>query len=227
VYRTSGDIMATYGSVVRNLQTTIEYARGGLSRPGCWAYPDMLEIGCANGTHGDLDVGLSFVESRSHFGAWCVVSSPLTLSFDVRNETLLEAYWPIIANKEAIHINQAWYGHSGSPFKVSDETVQLTHTEGLPLVGKMGATEVPSWQYFYKPLDAGKVAVFLMNHGEAPVTVSLKFGEVPGLVGSRVKVRDVWQQKSLGVFSGVLHVNELPSHDSFFLVLEALDTGTE
>merc|ERR1719210_2155793 len=50
-YRTSGDIMATYGSMVRNLQTTIDYAQNGLSKPGCRAYPDMLEIGCANGTH--------------------------------------------------------------------------------------------------------------------------------------------------------------------------------
>lgn len=45
VYRTSMDVMSSYASVVRNLQTVVPYADAGLSRPGCWAYPDMLEIG--------------------------------------------------------------------------------------------------------------------------------------------------------------------------------------
>ena len=33
------------GSVVGNLQTTTEWAQKNLSRPGCWGYPDMLEVG--------------------------------------------------------------------------------------------------------------------------------------------------------------------------------------
>jgi hypothetical protein len=37
----------------------------------------MLEVGCEDGPGGSLDPGLSFVEARTHFGAWCIVSSPL------------------------------------------------------------------------------------------------------------------------------------------------------
>jgi alpha-galactosidase len=39
-YRSSGDIRASYDSVVGNLQTTIPLAAQNLSTPGCWAYPD-------------------------------------------------------------------------------------------------------------------------------------------------------------------------------------------
>ena len=42
--RTSGDVRASYGSVVGNLLTTVPYAQKNLSKPGCWAYPDMLEV---------------------------------------------------------------------------------------------------------------------------------------------------------------------------------------
>lgn len=39
-YRTSTDIRANYASILANLQTVTGYATGGLSAPGCWAYPD-------------------------------------------------------------------------------------------------------------------------------------------------------------------------------------------
>ncbi|CAE8716689.1 unnamed protein product, partial [Polarella glacialis] len=48
-FRTSGDVRASYGSVVGNLQTTVQWAQKQLSKPGCWAYPDMLEVGCQHG----------------------------------------------------------------------------------------------------------------------------------------------------------------------------------
>ena len=49
MYRTSGDVRASYGSIVANLQTTVKFATANLSKPGCWAYPDMSEIGNFNG----------------------------------------------------------------------------------------------------------------------------------------------------------------------------------
>jgi len=76
-FRTSGDIRAKYESVVANLQTTIQWAEKSLSKPGCWGYPDMLEVGCAHGPGGQGDPGLSAVETRTHFGAWCIVCAPL------------------------------------------------------------------------------------------------------------------------------------------------------
>ena len=43
-YRTSQDVRASFTSVVHNLETTVPFARLNLSFPGCWAYPDMLEV---------------------------------------------------------------------------------------------------------------------------------------------------------------------------------------
>ena len=39
------------------------------------------------------------METRSHFAAWAIVSSPLTLAMDVNNDTVMDAVWDIIANK--------------------------------------------------------------------------------------------------------------------------------
>jgi hypothetical protein len=44
MYRTSGDVRASYGSVLLNLQTTVKFAEAGNSRPGCWAYPDSARL---------------------------------------------------------------------------------------------------------------------------------------------------------------------------------------
>lgn len=103
-FRTSGDISSYWGSMWRNLQTTVPYLGNiPLSRPGTWAYPDMLEVGnLAN-----------FSEDRSHFGAWVVVSAPLVLGYDLTNMTTTKRVWPIISNTEAIAISQTWAGHPG------------------------------------------------------------------------------------------------------------------
>ena len=89
LYRTSGDVRAKYSSVVGNLRTTGYYASNNLSYPGCWAYPDMLEVGCQHGPGGAGDPGLSASEAATHFAAWAIVSSPLTLSHDVNNATIM------------------------------------------------------------------------------------------------------------------------------------------
>ena len=84
----SQDIVRTWKGFFLNLQTM---SRGNsLSGPGCWAYPDMLEVGNMIG---------KYYESRAHFGAWCVTSSPLILSFDLTNTDILKDVWNIIANK--------------------------------------------------------------------------------------------------------------------------------
>ena len=44
MYRSSTDIQPSYGSVLTNLETIPPLASANLSRPGCWAYPDMLEV---------------------------------------------------------------------------------------------------------------------------------------------------------------------------------------
>ena len=45
------------------------------------------------------------VEDRSQFGMHAITSSPLMLSFNVTNTTLLSMVWDIISNQEAILVS--------------------------------------------------------------------------------------------------------------------------
>ena len=44
-YRASTDINSSPDSWFSNLQTIVPEVTRNLSRPSCWAYPDMLEVG--------------------------------------------------------------------------------------------------------------------------------------------------------------------------------------
>lgn len=226
-YRTSGDVRASYPSIVANLQTTIKYATQKLSYPGCWAYPDMLEVGCAHGPGGPSDPGLTPAETRSHFGAWCIVSSPLTLSHDVNNDTIMDAIWPVIANPEAIAVNQAWDGNSGQPFAQSETMIKLSDVNWAAAEKGMSDTELqalgeffaPSYQYFYKPLGNSNVAILLMNHDNSTNTLAFNFSSVPNSPCSTCVVRDIFARKDLGKFTNSYTANQLGPHDAAFLLI--------
>ena len=97
--------------MLRRLQTIVPFLR--LSRPGCWGYLDMLEVGHPPGGTGE---GQSFenVHSwRTHFAAWAIASSPLILSLDLANQTLVDLVWPFVTNKEVLAINSQWSGEAG------------------------------------------------------------------------------------------------------------------
>ena len=81
------------------------------SGPGCFAYADMLEIGAP--ALGDPSIPndcpgkarLTVEEAKGSFGAWCAISSPLILSFDVANLTEYDTWWPVVSNTRAIAIH--------------------------------------------------------------------------------------------------------------------------
>jgi len=217
-YRTSGDVRASYASIMHNLGTVFPLAGQNLSYPGCWAYPDMLQVGCQHGPGGKNDPGLSIEETRTHFGAWAVVSSPLTLSHDVNDPATTEKIWDVISNTEIIEVNQAYAGFSGSSFASSDNYVALTdayieNTEGEEPV------LAPSSTYLYKPLGGGKIAVVLLNSGDSAADLEFKFTDIPHVTGSTFNVRDLWAHKDLGSATGSFTAKQVASHDCAFLVL--------
>mmetsp|Transcript_19432 Transcript_19432/g.29016 ORF Transcript_19432/g.29016 Transcript_19432/m.29016 type:complete len:241 (-) Transcript_19432:67-789(-) len=219
-YRTSLDIRANYISVLWNLHSTSQWAKKNLSRPGCWAYPDMLEVGCKHGAGGIIDIGLNPAETRTHFGAWCVVSSPLTLSYNITDDKISDDVWPIVSNREAIAINQAWAGHSGSTFSNSAETHELEHPEK--------GFKFTSWlhEYFYKPLtwDGRKIAVLMVNHDPFfKADLKLTFGSIPGVKCQNCAVRSVWEEKDLGIFDSEYVARDVGQHDSVFLVVSSVE----
>lgn len=232
-YRSSGDIRANYESVLKNLMTVVPLANKGLSTPGCWAYPDMLEVGCADGPGGTTDKGLSFIEARTHFGAWSIVSSPLILSHDMTNDTITDAIWPIISNREVISVNQAWAGESGNLFAHSKVSITIKSSVPEKQNPLLNTQEVPQeasvhvWQQWSKKVNASTLAtaVLLMNNGFNNEDITLSFDEVPSFKGlpssQKYSVRCLYGHKDLGDFSGSYGVT-LEKHDSRLILVTPL-----
>lgn len=197
LFRTGGDIGPDFEGVMAKLQATIPYQdlKNPISRPGCWAYPDMLEVGNFN----EANSTLGFIESRSHFGGWCIVSAPLIIGMDVTDKAKLDGVWPILNNMEAIAVNQAWAGHPG----------RLV-SEGGP--NDPAPAGPKAYQVWAKPMPGGGQAVYVVNRSNKPVTLAVNLASV-GLVGT-VRARDVWNQKDLGSISGTFPIPSLGVHDS-------------
>ena len=81
LYRVSSDIAPQFYSTVWNLQHVVPFNRlaDPLSRPGCFAYPDMSQVARL----------ASVAEDQAHFAAWSIVSSPQVLGFDLTDAAVL------------------------------------------------------------------------------------------------------------------------------------------
>eukprot|EP01060_Flectonema_neradi_P032345 TRINITY_DN5122_c0_g1_i1.p1 TRINITY_DN5122_c0_g1~~TRINITY_DN5122_c0_g1_i1.p1 ORF type:complete len:413 (+),score=72.92 TRINITY_DN5122_c0_g1_i1:52-1290(+) len=199
-FRSSHDIHPTWESIFSNLQSTTPFQDElqPLSRPGTWAYPDMLQVGNMP----------SFNEDRTHFGAWCIVSSPLTLGHNPLDKNVTDKIWPIISNTEAIAVNQAWFGHPGR--LVRNET------------DDSGDVTIQHWT---KKLHVSnkKAAVLLLNNASSSKAAVVDLGELGFPTDTPVSVRDIWEHTNLPDATGKISLGLLASHDSRFLLLELKD----
>ena len=200
-YRTSVDIQGNWNSMISNLQSVVKYVNHDppLSRPGAWAYPDMLEVGNWHAT---------FTEDRAHFGAWCISSSPLVLGFDLTNKTTMDRVWSIVANRELIAVNQAWHGSPGILVKKASKS---------SLFGR------PIYQVWSKPVGSSMVAVYLLNNdapsNERDITFKLADVGVPASA-TDVSIRCLYEHKDLGKVSGsTFTAKGIQGHDSRFFRL--------
>merc|ERR1712216_532204 len=109
-YRTSGDNFPSFWNGMKNTLIESEAFLNvtppvPASRPGCWAFADMLSIGSSvmaqifHDKHPDCPLKMSALEEETLFATWAIISSPLILSFDVTNDKEVERLWPIIANE--------------------------------------------------------------------------------------------------------------------------------
>jgi|TARA_B110000208_G_C11647732_1_gene386874 hypothetical protein len=126
----------------------------------------------------------------------------------------------VIANKEVLAVNQAYFGDSGGVFETSADvglTVELTDAfiEASPTEPRVNAA---AYQKLYKPVGGGKVAVLLMNSDTATQTLEADFSKVPGLTCTSCPVRDIWNHKDLGTAKGSWS-GKVDGHDAAFLVI--------
>ena len=117
---------------------------------------------------------MDFTASRTEFSFWCMWSSPLLVSTDLRNLTAQKR--SILMNYEAIAINQ------DPGFGAADRVTNQSN----------GA------QVWSRRLHNGDTAVLLYNaHSLLPAIVVASFAELGLPANTRVQVRDIWGETDL------------------------------
>jgi len=145
----------------------------------------------------------------------CIVSSPLVLGTDLTDPSVLARVWPIVANAEAIAVNQQWHGHPGRLVAQSPSfTAAILEQHD---VGGIVAAGAIGWQVWAKPQADGAMAVFVLNAGGTPVAVEVPLASL-GLSGE-CSVRDIWAQAAAGTARGTWSIHDLAPHDSRFVLL--------
>jgi len=96
----------------------------------------------------------------------------------------------------------------------------LDHSSVPP--GPVPAGDIHLWA---KPLPGGDTAVLVMNYNsDSNYTVDVEFdilgAKVSNSADAKMSVRDVWNKKDMGVFSGKFTTAELLPHDSGLFVLK-------
>ena len=143
------------------------------ARKGQWPDMDMLVVGLngKGGPSSDLGgKGCTYTEYQTQMSMWCMLSSPLALSNDLRHMT--DEDRRILLNKEIISINQDALGRAAER-KVNASTHQV----------------------YVRTLSGGRHAVALMNTSDSPLKLTADFKSL-GLNG-KYSLRDVWQHKQV------------------------------
>ena len=194
LWRTTGDIYDSYDGrkgwesgwkLLLNSQYTLVENTGadGIGKyagPGHWNDPDMLEVG---------NEGLTFAESRAHFGFWCILAAPLMAGNDVRH--MSEEIRALLTDKEAIAINQDAAGKQG--FRAISQP----------------SKNIEVW---VKELSNGEWAVIAHNTSTAPADIVVEWSRLWTIQG-KFNVRDVWAKQAVGDTSQPRTVR-LDGHDA-------------
>ncbi|AQQ10471.1 Alpha-galactosidase A precursor [Sedimentisphaera cyanobacteriorum] len=188
-WRTTGDIRDTWGSVSNILNKQKQLYK--YSSPGHWNDPDMLvvgEVGWGPNLHKSR---LSPSEQYTHITMWSMLNSPLLIGCDM---TKLDDFTlNLLCNREVIAVNQDPLGKQAR------------------IVSSENDCEV-----WLRELEGGDYAAAIVNMGYMQKECEFDFAKA-GLSGE-IEVRDLWRQKDLGTYRGVISF-KLPTHGCRMLKL--------
>ncbi len=147
---------------------------------------DMLEVGR----------GLTEEEDKTHFGMWCIMSSPLLIGCDLNDikGNALE----LMQNEELIALNQNTLGLQAYVVEKENECYVLVK-DIEALYGKKRA-----------------IAVYNPSNGTKTVSVNFEMLDLAG----EVKARDLFEHQDMGTFTGEMSVT-VPAHGTRIYSLEA------
>ena len=193
MHRVSGDIKNNWDRMLYCLESTAglwQYAGQGY-----WNDPDMLEVGNTNKEKvwGNIStVKMNLTEYRAHFSMWCMVAAPLIAGNDLRSMT--PETTKILTNKEVIAIDQDALGRQGR--RIRDD----------------GDLEV-----WVKEMTENRRAVALFNRSSHPADITVNWTEI-GMEGT-LKIRDLWEHKYLGRYTGSFTGKHIPVHSAMVLLI--------
>ena len=177
-WRTTGDINSSWKSVKKILHENLYLSAycGG----GHYNDMDMLEVGRT----------LTQEEDKTHFGMWCIMSSPLLIGCDLRNirpETLA-----LLKNTELIALNQDPLGLQAYVCRHDGDTYVMTKD----LLEYQGNTR----------------AVALYNPTDDAITMHCTFAADLQL-GGTIAVRDLFERKDVKLSKNATELSvEVPAH---------------
>ena len=134
------------------------------------------------------------IEGQTQMAIWAIVAAPLFMSNDLRE--IDDWAVRILQNKEAIAVDQDKKG-----------------IQGFRLTEKGNSKEV-----WYRELDNNEWAVALFNSGESAQEISVNFKDFANQ--DSYNLRDIFQYKDLGKFTGSYTNSSIPPHGVQFLRLK-------
>ena len=182
-WRTTGDIYDGWASVKGILAENLYLS--AYCYDGCYNDMDMLEVGRS----------MSEEEDKTHFGMWCIMSSPLLIGCNMA--TIKERPLALLKNPELIALNQDPLGLQAYVVQHVGETYVLVK-DILTLHGKTRA-------------------VALYNPSDREEEMCISFSEVD--LSGKVKVRDLFEHQDLGEKEGSISV-VVPPHGTRIYKLE-------
>jgi alpha-galactosidase len=181
-----GNLWRTTGDISDKWEGSTKWPDGSCCSNGMLANLD-LQVGLASyagpGHWNDPDMlevgngGMTDTEYRSHFSLWSILAAPLIAGNDLRN--MRREIQDILTNQEVIAVDQDSLGREGER------------------VGRDGNLEV--WA---KQLKDGSRAVVLFNRGGTEEKITAAWDALGYPDHLAASVRDLWQHKDLGKFTG-------------------------
>ena len=183
-WRTTEDIYLGWESVKSIINQSLYLS--AYTSYGHYNDMDMLEVGR----------GLTEEEDKTHFGMWCIMSSPLLIGCDL-NDIKGNAL-SLMQNEELIALNQNTLGQQAYVVqKVSDCYVLTKDMDEAN--GKKRA-----------------IAVYNPTNSQKSITVEFSWVDLSG----NIKVRDLFERKDIGIYSGTMEVS-VPAHGTRIYALDA------
>jgi len=138
--------------------------------------------------------GMTYDQYRAHMSLWAIAKAPLIIGCDVRNIT--KETREILLNKEVIAINQDPVGYQGRRIVIDDAT-------------SIWAGE----------LSGGAKSLLFFNKDYRSHSFTVSWEQLGFNPDQKVTVRDLWEQRDVGVFHGYFSKSEVKQTSAEFYKL--------